>query len=56
MSGIYFQQICYFLCCPDAGTGKGCEFLREPIRRQVMEQIGSITIHEYEMQESFELG
>lgn len=20
MSGIYFQQICYFLCCPDAST------------------------------------
>lgn len=34
---------------------QGCELLREPIRRRVMEQIGSITIREYEMQESFEL-
>ena len=52
--GFIFSRFAIF-CVVLMLVQQGCEFLREPIRRQVMEQIGSITIHEYEMQESFEL-
>ena len=52
--GFIFSRLAIF-CVVLMLVQQGCEFLREPIRRQVMEQIGSITIREYEMQESFEL-
>ena len=52
--GFIFSRLAIF-CVVLMLVQQACEFLREPIRRQVMEQIGSITIREYEMQESFEL-
>ena len=52
--GFIFSRLAIF-CVVLMLVQQGCELLREPIRRQVMEQIGSITIREYEMQESFEL-